>query len=160
MIVLFYMVWLVNDLNYLVFWHFRLVFLFFWLLFALFYIFQVKSVCSSLLLPLFLVRNLFILQKNFIGIILGHLEMLRICPKGDDDNLERRNQYSEVTPHPDGEKESIINDSLATAGSQIGIELNADPEFTQEKNPFHQQIKQDPTMAPFEKLMRGKKVEE
>ncbi|MGM0875981.1 MAG: hypothetical protein ACQEWV_14670 [Bacillota bacterium] len=74
--------------------------------------------------------------------------------------MDRRNQHSKVTPHPDGEKESIINDSLSTAGSQIGIEMNADPEFTQEKNPFHHQIKQDPSMAQFEKLMRGKKVEE
>ncbi|QGQ44214.1 hypothetical protein [Metabacillus sediminilitoris] len=74
--------------------------------------------------------------------------------------MDRRNQHSVITPHPDGEKESIINDSLATAGSQIGIKLNADPEFAQEKNPFHLQNKQDPTMAPFEKLMRGNEVEE
>ena len=74
--------------------------------------------------------------------------------------MDRRNLHSEVTPHPDGKKESIINDSLATAGSQIEIKLEADPEFTQEKNPFDHQFKQNPAMAPFEKLMSGKKVEE
>jgi hypothetical protein len=80
-------------------------------------------------------------------------------PLKGDDNMDNRNQHSEVTPHPDGKKESVINDPLATAGSQFGIEMNADPEFTQEKNPFDHQINQDPSMAPFEKLMRGKKVE-
>lgn len=74
--------------------------------------------------------------------------------------MDRRNLHSEVTPHPDGEKESIINDTLSTTGSQIGINLDADPEFTQEKNPFDHEIKPDPDMATFEKLMRGKKIEE
>jgi len=74
--------------------------------------------------------------------------------------VDRRNLHSEVTPHPDGEKESIINDTLSTTGSQIGIKLDADPEFTQEKNPFDHEIKPDPDMAAFEKLMRGKKIEE
>ncbi|PMC36722.1 hypothetical protein CJ195_14940 [Bacillus sp. UMB0899] len=74
--------------------------------------------------------------------------------------MDSRNQHSEVTPHQDGKQESIINDSLSTAGSQVGITLNADPEFKQEKNPFDQEIKQDPSMAAFEKIMRGKKMEE
>jgi len=74
--------------------------------------------------------------------------------------VDRRNLHSEVTPHPDGEKESIINDTLSTTGSQIGIKLDADPEFSQEKNPFDHEIKPDPDMAEFEKLMRGKKIEE
>ncbi|WP_299088880.1 hypothetical protein [uncultured Metabacillus sp.] len=74
--------------------------------------------------------------------------------------MDRRDQHSQVTPHPDGEKESIINDPLASAGSKIGIEMNADPEFTQEKNPFHYEFKPDPSMAQFERLMRGKKIKE
>lgn len=74
--------------------------------------------------------------------------------------MDRRDQRSEVTPHQDGQKESIINDTLATAGSKMGIELDADPEFHQEKNPYHLKFKQDPSMAEFEKLMRGKKIEE
>ncbi len=73
--------------------------------------------------------------------------------------MDRRNQQSEVTPHPDGKKESIINDPLSTAGSQMGVTLNADPEFTQEKNPFDHEIKPDPSMGTFEKIMRGKKIE-
>jgi hypothetical protein len=74
--------------------------------------------------------------------------------------MDRRNQNSEVTPHQDGERESIINDPLSTSGSQMGIRLDADPEFSQEKNPFDHEIKPDPSMATFEKLLRGKKVEE
>ena len=74
--------------------------------------------------------------------------------------MDRRNQNSEVAPHQDGERESIINDSLATEGSQMGIKLVADPEFSQETNPFDHEIKRDPSMDTFEKLMRGKKVEE
>ncbi|MBU7594784.1 hypothetical protein [Metabacillus halosaccharovorans] len=74
--------------------------------------------------------------------------------------MDRRNLHSEVTPHQDGEQESIINDSLSTTGSQIGIRLDADPEFTQEKNPFDHEFKQDPSMTTFENIMRGKKIEE
>lgn len=74
--------------------------------------------------------------------------------------MDRQNQHSEVTPHQDGEKETIINDPLATEGSQMGIKLDADPEFSQETNPFDHEIKRDPSMDTFEKLMRGKKVEE
>jgi hypothetical protein len=72
--------------------------------------------------------------------------------------VDKRNIHSKATPHPDGEKESIINDTLATAGAQMGITLDADQEFHQEKNPYHHEIKQDPSLAPFEKLMRGKKI--
>lgn len=74
--------------------------------------------------------------------------------------VDRRNQNSEVTPHSDGERESIINDSLSTAGAQMGIKMDKDNEFHQEKNPFYHPIVTDPSMVEFEKLMRGKKVEE
>lgn len=74
--------------------------------------------------------------------------------------MDRRNQNSEVTPHRDGARESIINDPLSTEGSQMGIRLDADPEFSQETNPFDHEIKRDPSMDTFEKLMRGKKVDE
>jgi hypothetical protein len=98
------------------------------------------------------------------GIVLSYLSNLKNMPvailKIGDDIVDRRNQHSEVTPHPDGEKESIINDTLSTAGSKIGIEINADPEFTQEMNPFHHQFKPDPSMAQLGKLLGGKKVEE
>jgi hypothetical protein len=39
------------------------------------------------------------------------------------------NQHVEVTPHFDGEKESIINDPTASAGSGVGIKM----EFVQKK---------------------------
>jgi|1186.fasta_scaffold735204_1 hypothetical protein len=66
------------------------------------------------------------------------------------------NQHVEVTPHFDGEKESIINDPTASAGSGVGINM----EFAKEKNPFNTVPKQDQEMKQFEKLMRGNKVEE
>ncbi|WP_226669918.1 hypothetical protein [Metabacillus litoralis] len=74
--------------------------------------------------------------------------------------MDRRNQNSEVTPHPDGKRESIINDSLSTAGTSMGIIMDKENEFQQESNPFHHPIVTDPSMVEFEKLMRGKKVEE
>ena len=46
---------------------------------------------------------------------------------------KNENQHVEVTPHSDGEKESIVNYSTTSAGSGIGIKM----EFAQNKNPFH-----------------------
>ena len=66
------------------------------------------------------------------------------------------NQHVEVTPHFDGEKESIINDPTASAGSGVGINM----EFAQKKSPFNSIPKQDQEMKQFEKLMRGNKVED
>ena len=40
------------------------------------------------------------------------------------------NQHVEVTPHFDGEKDSILNDPTASAGSDVGIKI----EFAQKKN--------------------------
>jgi hypothetical protein len=69
---------------------------------------------------------------------------------------DNENQHVEVTPHFDGEKESIINDPTASAGSGVGINM----EFAQKKNPFNSVPKQDQEMKQFEKLMRGNKVED
>ena len=69
-------------------------------------------------------------------------------------------QHVNPTPHIDGEKENIINDPTATADATIGIKLNAKEEFAQERNPFNYLPKRDIEMKPFEKLTRGKKVEE
>ncbi|HHY75067.1 MAG TPA: hypothetical protein GX497_17980 [Bacillus bacterium] len=69
-------------------------------------------------------------------------------------------QRVRVTPHFDGEKESIINDPTASAGATIGIQVNARMELEQEGNPFNYTPSQDSGMKGFEKLMRGKKVEE
>lgn len=81
--------------------------------------------------------------------------------KGDD-KMSRRsdNQHVNSNPHFDGEKESVLNDPTATAGTKIGIQLNAKEEFAQEKNPFNYLPKRDREMQPFEKLTRGKKVKE
>ncbi|MDQ0230376.1 hypothetical protein [Metabacillus malikii] len=64
----------------------------------------------------------------------------------------------EVTPHFDEKKESIINDSLSTSGSKMGIEINADTEFSHEQNPFKQPIKASKSMSQFRELTKGKKV--
>ena len=66
------------------------------------------------------------------------------------------NQHVEVTPHFDGEKESIINDPTASAGSGIGIKM----EFAQKKNPFNTVPKQNQEMKQLGKLIGGNKVED
>lgn len=70
------------------------------------------------------------------------------------------NQHVNPSPHFDGEKENILNDPTATTGAKIGIQLNAKEEFAQERNPFNYLPNGDKEMEPFEKLTRGKKVEE
>lgn len=72
---------------------------------------------------------------------------------------ENDNQHVEATPHFDGEKEGIINDPTASAGSMIGI-VNTKGEFAQEKNPFNFIPKQDSEMKQFAKLMEGNKIED
>lgn len=58
----------------------------------------------------------------------------------------------------EGEKERVFNDPTATAGSIMGIE--ADTKVgKQEINITNYNPKQDPEMKQFEKLMRGKKLE-
>ena len=66
------------------------------------------------------------------------------------------NQHVEVTPHFDGEKESIINDPTASAGTGIGITM----EFEQKKNPFNTVLKQNEEMKKLGNLIGGNKVEE
>lgn len=70
------------------------------------------------------------------------------------------NQHVEATPHFDGIKESVINDSTASAGNTIGIQVNVKEEFAQESNPFNYLPKQNKEMKQFEELLRGKKIEE
>ncbi|GGA79950.1 hypothetical protein [Ornithinibacillus halotolerans] len=62
--------------------------------------------------------------------------------------MPERDTGTETTPHPDGKKESIINDSK---GKQIGMSLSVDrAEFTSLTQMNDEQLKR------FEKLMRGK----
>lgn len=67
--------------------------------------------------------------------------------------------YRNTSPHFDGKRESIINDSTATQGGQFGITFDSDKEYHQEKNPFHlSQSKPDDNMQEFEKLMRNNSI--
>ena len=70
------------------------------------------------------------------------------------------NQHVEPAPHFDGDKESIINDPTASAGSKMGIQLDSKEEFAQERDPFNSFFKPDKKLKEFGKLMGGKKVEE
>ena len=72
----------------------------------------------------------------------------------------RENQHVEATPHFDGEKESILNDATASAGSTVGIQLDTEKEFGHDRNPFNHIPKVEQGMQEFQKLMKDKKVEE
>ncbi|MFX3673512.1 MAG: hypothetical protein ACE3JQ_03555 [Paenisporosarcina sp.] len=65
----------------------------------------------------------------------------------------------EATPHFDGKKENIINDSTATASTKMGIQVDTKAEFAQERNPLNH-IPLDLEMQRFEHIMRGNKIEE
>ncbi|MCF6408982.1 hypothetical protein [Pseudalkalibacillus salsuginis] len=69
--------------------------------------------------------------------------------------------HRKPTSHPDGEKESIINDSTATQGGQMGIYVDQQNDLdNRDPNPFHlSQSQPDEDMKDFEKLMRGKKAD-
>ena len=72
--------------------------------------------------------------------------------------MERRTEdFHARDPHPDGRKESIINDSTASAGEQMGVRVDLNPEnFDHPKNPFHIQPKQDKELEKFSKFFDGK----
>ncbi|MBM7587499.1 hypothetical protein JOC86_004072 [Bacillus pakistanensis] len=72
---------------------------------------------------------------------------------------ENENSHVESTPHFDGEKEGIINDSTASAGETIGIQVDTKGEFKQERNPFHY-VPEDEEMKRFGELMGGNKVKD
>lgn len=71
---------------------------------------------------------------------------------------ERQTQHVEATPHFDGQRESIINDSTASAGEGIGITFNNRMEFSHEINPFNFVPKESPDMEKLGKLLGGKKI--
>lgn len=58
-------------------------------------------------------------------------------------------------PHFDGELENVINDSLGTQSTQMGVV--ADKQQTD--NPFHVTETNNDDMKEFEKLTRGNKVD-
>lgn len=69
------------------------------------------------------------------------------------------NQHVEATPHFDGEKEDILNDPTASAGSEMGVQVDTKAEFAQERNPFNHLPKQHQEMKQLGKLIGGAKVE-
>lgn len=67
-------------------------------------------------------------------------------------------EVQERTPHKDGRLESIISDTTAMAGEQMGIRNDVNPEnFSQPKNPFHLNPTKDEEMERFSKFFDGKK---
>jgi hypothetical protein len=66
--------------------------------------------------------------------------------------MERRNVGREITPHPDGNRESIIN---SPEGMQFGIRADKQNE---EKSSSLGEIK-DEQLKRFEELMRGNPVD-
>lgn len=68
------------------------------------------------------------------------------------------NQHVEATPHFDGEKEGIINDSTASAGSMMGMQVDTRGAFSQEGDPQSRIPQEDPKMKEFAKIMDGKRI--
>lgn len=64
----------------------------------------------------------------------------------------------EATPHFDGAKEGIINDTTASAGSMIGIQLDTKGAFQQEGDPQSRITQEDPKMKECAKIMDGKRI--
>jgi hypothetical protein len=70
----------------------------------------------------------------------------------EEDNIH------EHEPNNDGRLEGVINDSLSTAGGEMGVRSDINPEnLDQPKNPFHLQAKEDSEMKKFSKFFDGKK---
>ncbi|WP_019413812.1 hypothetical protein [Paenisporosarcina sp. TG20] len=65
----------------------------------------------------------------------------------------------EATPHFDGEKENIINDPTASGSTKMGIQLDTKEEFAEERDPLKSFPERDKELKQFEKLMRGKKID-
>ena len=72
---------------------------------------------------------------------------------------KRPNPNVEPTPHFDGKREGVINDPLATAGKQMGLKVDPNAEFGEEKTTFNFTPKIDPEMKRFEQLMKGTEKE-
>lgn len=70
---------------------------------------------------------------------------------------EGRNQHSRQTPHYDGKNEAVINDNT---GTQMGIKLEMNEEFTRKKQAFPADLQPDQNMKAFSNLMDGKSPKE
>lgn len=71
------------------------------------------------------------------------------------------NQHSTATPHFDGIKEGVVNDSLSSGSQTIRIfyPTRANKEGEDKRNPFHYTPQIDEEMKKFEERMRGSKIE-
>jgi len=67
-------------------------------------------------------------------------------------------QHVEAAPHFDGEKEGIINDPTASAGSMMGMQVDTKGAFPQEGDPESRIPQEDPKMKEFAKIMDGKRI--
>jgi hypothetical protein len=76
--------------------------------------------------------------------------------------MARRDQdYHERDPHFDSRYESVINDSTSSAGEEMGVRIDVNPENrVQAKNPFHLNPKIDKEMQKFEQVFDGNKNED
>ena len=70
-----------------------------------------------------------------------------------------QNTNAQSTPHFDGKREGVINDPLATAGAQMGLKVDPNAEFGEEKTTFNFTPKVDPEMKRFEQLLKGTEKE-
>jgi hypothetical protein len=67
----------------------------------------------------------------------------------------RENKYAHQF-HPDGKQESIINDSIASAGEGLGIAIDMDPKNpNQFENSFNYTPKEDPELKKFQDNFNG-----
>ncbi|MEK3890129.1 hypothetical protein [Bacillus sp. FSL K6-3431] len=67
---------------------------------------------------------------------------------------KKRDLGANSDPHFDGKQEGIINDSIGTASSKMGIRID----MNKTNNPFHLTKTNNEDMKEFEQLTRGKTV--
>ncbi|MGM0846222.1 MAG: hypothetical protein ACQEUT_14695 [Bacillota bacterium] len=65
---------------------------------------------------------------------------------------ENQNQHSQTTPHFDGKNETIVNDSR---GSQMGVTIGTQQDFSRQENPFPIHSKEDKEMKKLGSLIKG-----
>lgn len=79
--------------------------------------------------------------------------MVKVARKTDRQNVE-------ATPHFDGDHENIYNDPTASASNTVGIQVETTGAMDESRNPLKYVPKVDEEMKEFEKIMRGKKIDD
>lgn len=64
--------------------------------------------------------------------------------------------HSNKTSHSDGKFESVISDTLATQGQQMGVFIDNE---SREQNPFQLSKTKNKDMEEFEQFMRGEALD-